>query len=190
MGTIDGRTARSLASKAAILAAATRIVAAEGLSALTHRAVATTAGVSHALVTYHFDTALALRAATFTHAVGRLIGGLEELLVELPDPADIPRVGTALALRMTTDLRDETLTTYELMLAASRNPELRPLAEGLTEQVADLLEPAARNRERAVSASTTLLGSVLASMATGADRDQAAFQAAITTLIDRFAPKR
>ena len=52
----DGRRRRGDASRRAILAAATAVIAAEGPSALTHRAVATEAGVPPGRVAYHFPT--------------------------------------------------------------------------------------------------------------------------------------
>jgi len=184
----DGRLARSEVSKKAILNAATSIVATDGLSCLTHRAVAATAGVSHALVTYHFATAVALRQAVFGHTIDRLTGELELLLADLHDSSQVPRMGSDLAVRMVTDLRAETLTAYELMLAASRDPDLRPVAVALTDRIADLLEPVAGDRDRAKAASLALLGNVLASMATEADHDLQAFRAGIMQLIDHFDP--
>lgn len=190
MGRQDGRLARSEASKKAILNAATSIVETSGLSSLTHRAVAAAAGVSHALVTYHFATAAALRLATFDHAIVRLTGELELLLADLPDPSGVPRMGSDLAVRMVTDLRAEAFTAYELLLAASRDPELRPVALGLTDRIADLLEPVAGSRDRAKAASIALLGNVLASMAIGADLELEAFRADLVLLIDHFDPHR
>jgi len=186
----DGRVTRGEASKKAILRAAVSIVAAQGLSDLTHRAVAAAAGVSHALVTYHFATAAALRRATFGHSIDRLTDELEALLEDLHDPSDVPRMGSDLAVLMVTDLRAETLATYELMLAASRDPELRPLALALTDRIADLLEAVAGDRDRAKAASIALLGNVLASLATGADDDLPALRAGVGHLIENFDPRR
>jgi DNA-binding transcriptional regulator YbjK len=60
----DGRRVRGAASRQAILDATARVIAAGGLSAVTHRAVAAEAGVSTALTTYHFATLDALLQAT------------------------------------------------------------------------------------------------------------------------------
>lgn len=190
MDSQDGRAARSAASKKAILSAATTIVASHGLSGLTHRAAAAGAGVSDALVTYHFPTAAALRQATFAHTTDRLVCELERLLAQMNDPGEVPQMAGDLAVRMVTDLRAETFTTYELMLAASRDPDLRPHALALTDRVADLLEPVAEDRGRAKAASIALLGNVLTSMATGADHDLSAFRTGVAELIDHFDPRR
>jgi hypothetical protein len=99
-------------------------------------------------------------------------------------------MGSDLAVLMVTDLRAETLTTYELMLAASRDPELRPLALALTDRIADLLEAVTGDRYRAKAASIALLGNVLAGLATGADHDLPALRADIGHLIENFDPRR
>lgn len=62
----DGRRARGEASRQAILDATVRVIAAGGLSSITHRAVAAEAGVSTALTTYHFATLDDLLQATLT----------------------------------------------------------------------------------------------------------------------------
>lgn len=190
MTTQDGRTARSEASKQAILTAATAVVADNGLSGLTHRAVAAVAGVSHALVTYQFATAAALRQATFGNAIDHLTSELGLLVAEMHDRSETPWMGGELAVRLATDLRAETLTTHELLLAASRNPELRPVAQSLVDRIADLLEPLTDDRERAEAASTALLGSVIAGMAVGADQDLDAFRSGVEHLVDLFDPHR
>jgi AcrR family transcriptional regulator len=54
--TVDGRRERGDASRRAILDAACRIVADDGVGAVTHRRVARVAGVPPARVSYHFPT--------------------------------------------------------------------------------------------------------------------------------------
>ena len=62
----DGRRARGVASRQAILDATVRVIAAGGLTSVTHRAVAAEAGVSTALTTYHFATLDDLLLATLS----------------------------------------------------------------------------------------------------------------------------
>jgi DNA-binding transcriptional regulator YbjK len=62
----DGRRARGEASRQAILDATVRVIAAGGLTSVTHRAVAAEAGVSTALTTYHFATLDDLLQATLS----------------------------------------------------------------------------------------------------------------------------
>jgi AcrR family transcriptional regulator len=85
----------------ALLKAVVRVVARQGLDALTYRAVATEAGVTHGLVSYHFGSreamihetlAWAIAAATResligeeAHSVGEFASRLPELVADDPD---------------------------------------------------------------------------------------------------------
>src|SRR6266849_2750087 len=77
----DGRRARGEASRQAILDATVRVIAAGGLTSVTHRAVAAEAGVSTALTTYHFATLDDLLQATLSYlsdtGLARLAAGAE-----------------------------------------------------------------------------------------------------------------
>jgi DNA-binding transcriptional regulator YbjK len=64
----DGHLSRGTARKALLLDAAVRIVAEFGTNALTHRAVAKSAQVSLASITYHFPSSEALRSAALASA--------------------------------------------------------------------------------------------------------------------------
>ena len=187
--TTDGRLARGEATRVAILTAATSIVARLGAGALTHRAVAAEVGVSHALVTYHFSTADALKRSALLHAGKRLTDRLSELLGDSPVPADVPTVVADLAVTMVTDLRDETITLYELMAQATRDPALHSTLSTIICHVADLIEPLSGSHILATTASTALLGTILTAMALGRDQDPHILHTHIITLVQRFDPQ-
>ena len=184
----DGRLARGEATRASLLDAATTIVARRGVEALTHRAVATEAGVSHALVAYHFPTADRLRRATLAHAGDRLTNRLAELLSDSPDPAGVPDVAGDLAVTMVTDLRDESVTLYELMAQATRDPELHSTLDDLICRIADLIEPLSGDHRLAATAATALLGVILTAMAMGRDQYVDILRAQVVALVERFDP--
>src|SRR3954471_2809706 len=69
----DGRQTR-----AAIVAAALRVLRDQGIGSLTHRAVAREAGVSLALTTYHFATKENLIAEALNVAAAETLDGLRE----------------------------------------------------------------------------------------------------------------
>jgi DNA-binding transcriptional regulator YbjK len=186
----DGRLARGRASRTLILAAAVRVVAAQGVAALTHRAVAVTAGVSHALVTYHFSTAADLAKAALAHSGGQLAGHLGRLFAARPDPDDVPRVAADVAAAMVTELRDETITLYELMAASTRNPELQPSVAAVVDAIADVVEPLSGSRDLATTAASALLGSVLTTMASGQDHEADALRRRVTVMVEHFDPRR
>ncbi len=116
----DGRVARGRARRSELLAATRRLVAREGVSAVSHRAVAAEAGVPKSSLAYHFTDTDGLLAAA-------LAGQAEELVAAVPaapagaDPAWL--AGELVAL-FTAD-RDQVLAGYELYLLAARRPALR-----------------------------------------------------------------
>jgi DNA-binding transcriptional regulator YbjK len=63
----DGRVLRGRASRAAILEGASQVIRADGIGALTHRAVAAATGVPPARVSYHFPTVDDLLVAAAEH---------------------------------------------------------------------------------------------------------------------------
>ncbi|MGR0220572.1 TetR/AcrR family transcriptional regulator [Agromyces sp. ZXT2-6] len=117
------------AGRRALLQATITVVARSGLRALTYRAVAAEAGVSHGLVRHHFGTrdqliaaalefavAESLRETSMTDAAGRPAAA---------DPARFAAGIESLADRST----DMQAFQYELLLEARRRPELREHVE-------------------------------------------------------------
>ena len=189
MAQTDGRLARGEASRAAMLAAATEIVATEGIQGLTHRAVAARIAVPHATVVYHFPLVSELRQATLLQAGSKVVGCLAELIEETPDPARVPQIAADLAVLMVTTLRNETVTLYELLAQATRDDQLRPAVELVNGRIADLIEPLSGSRALASTAAASLLGLVLLAMAAGADQDQEALRRQVAALIEHFDPR-
>ena len=105
----------------ALIEAAIRVVANEGLRGLTIRSVATEAGVTHGLVRHHFGSRAALVEATLHRSVEIAIdrsslapgsGRIDDISAEL---------GSAV------EEEEELLAfQYELLLEARRRPELMP----------------------------------------------------------------
>ena len=120
---IDGRRARGEASRQAILDATVRVIAAGGLTSVTHRAVAAEAGVSAASTTYHFATLEDLLKATLASLSAKGV-------VRLAVAAELAESGTfTLADAATTFLiqelgpnRDAFVANLELQFAAVRRP--------------------------------------------------------------------
>ncbi|PDP88172.1 TetR family transcriptional regulator [Glycomyces fuscus] len=108
----------------ALLDAALRVLAAQGMRGLTHRAVDTEAGLPSSSCNYYFRS----RAA--------LVGGCVDRLLELEradhpavaEPSSAEELYDALAddiVTMVTVDRGRLLARYELHLAAARDPQLR-----------------------------------------------------------------
>lgn len=108
----------------ALLRATIVVVARGGLRALTYRAVATEAGVSHGLVRHHFGTRDQLIAEAMDFAIDESLRGsnmldgalgVEEFAAGIESLAELD--GDVQAFQ------------FELLLEARRRPELRPNAE-------------------------------------------------------------
>ena len=118
--------------RGAILDATVRILGAEGLAAVTHRAVAREAGVPLAATTYYFDSkdqlveeALALLATAEIESLAEraaLLGG------RLGSPGELASGLVEVLAPGTDEGRRALLAKYELYLEAARRPPLRPTA--------------------------------------------------------------
>ncbi|WP_020172393.1 TetR/AcrR family transcriptional regulator [Gordonia polyisoprenivorans] len=112
------------AGRQALLEAAVRVVANEGLRGLTYRSVAAEAGVSHGSVRYHFGDWKSLVEAAVTFSVERSIAG-SALAVASDDFAELADL---LAPLVEADPDTQTFQ-YELALESRRRPELLPIIE-------------------------------------------------------------
>jgi DNA-binding transcriptional regulator YbjK len=165
----------------AIVDAAGRVIARQGLGALTHRRVAAEADVPVGSTTYYFSDLGALQEAALTHVVTAAAHWLKQWERDLDEVADLPATLARLTAEYLTD-QDRHRTLNELYVAASHRPELRRLAQLWPEGLVGLLEP--RVGPRAAEAVTVFLdGATLHSLITGAPPDTDAVTDAITRLL-------
>jgi len=109
-----------------ILDASLRVIADGGIDALTHRRVAAEAGVALGSTTYYFRSRQELICEAFRHYLREADRGLADLAQSHRDATlgSVVAFGVAIARREFADpqlVRAE----YELILAATRDPELR-----------------------------------------------------------------
>jgi AcrR family transcriptional regulator len=112
--------------RTALLNAAIRVGARQGLRRLTYRAVADEAGVTHGLVAHHFGSRDALLEEALTHSIDKSIDA--SALVADTHQVDDFLDGLAGMVSADPDLQ---AFQYELILEARSRPELRPHAERL-----------------------------------------------------------
>ena len=121
----DGRLSRGTTRKILLLDAAVRIVAEFGANALTHRAVAKSAQVSLASVTYHYPSSVALRSAAYEYAGARIGQEFARLVLETASNLDaLPEICADFTARLLTENRIDTMTVFEQIyrpLAMTRN---------------------------------------------------------------------
>ncbi|GAA1602090.1 hypothetical protein GCM10009693_12440 [Leucobacter chromiireducens subsp. chromiireducens] len=125
-----GRFSRTLrgmndaSGRSALIRATVVVVAAGGLRALTYRAVAAEAGVSHGLVRHHFGTRDQLIAEAMEYAIHASLRESNMLQAELTSDE------FAAGIESLADREAEIQSfQYELLLESRRRPELRALAE-------------------------------------------------------------
>lgn len=109
-----------------LIHAVVRVVVAEGIGQVTHRRVAAEANVSHGLVRHHFGSLEALIAAGVHNVLERSLRN---------DPIDVLLAEPPLEREALLEWIDaqwvEQCFEYELVLAARRSTELRPLARDM-----------------------------------------------------------
>jgi len=115
-----------------ILAAAVRRIAGEGIDGVRIARIAMDAGVSPALVHYHFDSREALLAEALDYSYERA-GDARISTGELPAASHLERLHSMIGqcLPETPALAEDWVLWIELWLRAVRHPEMRPVAEEL-----------------------------------------------------------
>ncbi|WP_022890818.1 TetR/AcrR family transcriptional regulator [Agromyces italicus] len=113
------------AGRRSLLEATITVVASSGLRALTYRAVAAEAGVSHGLVRHHFGSRDQLIAEALEFAVAESLRETSFAPDDHPDANSFAAGIESLAERST----DMQAFQYELLLEARRRPELREHVE-------------------------------------------------------------
>lgn len=182
-------SARGEHRRRALVDAAADLLLADGFSAVSHRAVASRAGVALAATTYYFTSLDDLLAA----AVGQLTASwLEQcrgVVARLPERVeDDLELAQAVVDVVVCGTDDGVLTMYERYLQAGRHPGLRPLVTAYGVEVDALLaEVLRRGGRRAAEADVRRLlavadGTVLRALAEGAPARAAARAAVVAVL--------
>jgi AcrR family transcriptional regulator len=136
----DGDLTRKGEQRAtAILDAALRCLARDGFAATSLQRVADEAGVGKRAVIYYYDTREGLFAHVVQHVGGRFIGGLEDAVRGLEDPADIiDRSFETLWAAITTD-RALLVAWFGLQAESITNPAFRGAAGYINTRFRDLV---------------------------------------------------
>jgi DNA-binding transcriptional regulator YbjK len=183
----DGRLQRGRARRELLLDAAVTVIASQGASQLTHRAVATEAAVSLASVTYHFPGIDDLRHAALDHAGSRIGLAFRALIKAHPnEPDDIPELTADYVATLVDDRRQDTAAVFEMLLAARHNELLRPVIRQLHGHLADLLSPYVGDRRRGLLVGASIQGLVLSHLAQPEATGSKSLRDAVADLVRRF----
>jgi TetR/AcrR family transcriptional regulator, regulator of biofilm formation and stress response len=179
----DRRPRDPAGRRQAIVEAAGRLIARDGLGELTHRRVAAEANVPVGSTTYYFSDLDELRGAALADAATTTAGYLERWRRVLDENADLPATLARLATEYLAD-PERHRTLNELYTAATHRPELRRLARLWPEGLVDVLEPRI-GRQAADAVVVFLDGATLHALITGNPLSSDALADAIAKLAAR-----
>ncbi len=122
------RRQRGQATHDKCVAAALRLLSRHGANSVTHRSVATEAGVSVAVTTYHFDSRDEILEKAYQLLYEQEVERWRETNKVIKNENAtreeiIDRLSTRL-IRETTEFKDQTMAAFELTFEAFRSPEL------------------------------------------------------------------
>ncbi|MGP4113830.1 TetR/AcrR family transcriptional regulator [Streptomyces sp. 4N509B] len=122
-----------------IIDAAVRLIAREGLAALSHRAVAAEADVPLGSTTYHFADRDELLLAALSQVNDAWLARFEDWLAGVDPAAPLAAEIARLTRESLTTHRASTEIEYELYVAGLRHPAVRPLAAACLDAMAAAL---------------------------------------------------
>jgi TetR/AcrR family transcriptional regulator, regulator of biofilm formation and stress response len=127
--TADQRLVRGERTRAELIEATLEVIEREGVGGVSHRAVATVAGVSPSAAIHHFATLDDLLVAA-------VISANEESITAVSDIDDVAGLADLLAEQIV-EHRTRFVALYELYLLAARRPALRTEAHRWLDSVED-----------------------------------------------------
>jgi DNA-binding transcriptional regulator YbjK len=157
------------------------VIAEVGIGRVTHRAVATRAGVPLGATTYYVPTLGDLVGSGLEVLADRARIELQTWAEEIANGDDLPGVLTHLVHQYLTD-RSRALLEYELYLAAARNPNLLPLAQIWLTGMRDVLQPVT-GPEAAQAVTALIDGILLQAVVTGAQLDTGTLHRSLARLL-------
>ncbi|MGI8309004.1 TetR/AcrR family transcriptional regulator [Saccharopolyspora hattusasensis] len=148
----DGRRAKGERRRRAIIDATLRVVARDGVGAVSHRNIAREAEVPPASIAYYFAGIDDLLVATLLESCETLIVEIDRLRGQVRENSDWPRLIAEALASMVRDQRERTVGEYELYLLAARRPALRPAARRWIEVAAGFINDGAGGDEPVIRA--------------------------------------
>lgn len=178
----DGRLRKGEARRRALLEAALRVVARDGVAGVTHRSVAKEAGLPASSAAYYFGSVDDLLVAALVGAADAYSALLREAAAA-PDP--VAALAAALAGELAEQRRPLVAAEYELYLLAARRPALRPVAARCVDDLAALARGCVGDDapEAVAAFCAGVDGLMVQALVTGATPDAAEIEAVLLRLL-------
>ncbi len=143
-----GRYARGAQRRSVLIEAAADLLLEQGLTALSHRAVAARAGLPLASTTYYFASAEDLRDEALQHIAEAWSARAGAVVDALPTQLDPPRAAQAVVGIIGADAPSrQMLLMYERYLEAGRHERLRPVVVGWNHRLKQLVQEVLRRAD-------------------------------------------
>jgi DNA-binding transcriptional regulator YbjK len=168
----------------AIVHAAVRAIAEVGVGSVTHRLIAARADVPLGSTTYYFPTLDDLVSAALREATETTRDLLETWAAELTASEDVPATVVELSRRYLAD-REQALLEYELCLAATRTPRLRPVARLWIDGLRGICAGFAGGPDGGYALAALVEGALLQALVTGDELDAGGLRAGVEGLLSR-----
>lgn len=136
---------RGRARQQALLAAALRVIARDGIGGVTHRAVAAEAGVPASATTYFFDSLDHLIVEAVRSAVSEEVARLEQIRADVVSTeAPVDTLIDTVVDQLEQTFPVHTVAQFEIYLYAVRTPELQPMVAEIVAATVAVAEHALR----------------------------------------------
>lgn len=165
----------------AIVQAAVELVAESGVGRITHRRIASRAGVPLGSTTYYFPSLDDLLASAMEEAADLCLAELAVWRAEL-QASDDPVEALVRQVQRYLEDRSQALLEYELYLAAARSTEVRSFARVWIDGLRDLLAPVV-GAEAAGAVAAMVDGAIVQALVTGELLDAAGLREGIRRLM-------
>jgi TetR/AcrR family transcriptional regulator, regulator of biofilm formation and stress response len=176
--TVDGRLAKGVRARSALIEATLAIIERDGIAGVTHRAATRQAGLPATSAAYHFTSISDLLEQSLLHADGL---AAEELARCADAENPIAAFADWLVSGCTKD-RTRVIAEYELFLYAVRMPAMRPSARRWLDDLGALVETWTDSPRAARTICAYVDGLVLQALVAGERPDPADIESTIRAL--------
>lgn len=180
----DGRRLKGERRRQELIAATLRVVARDGVSGVSHRAVSREAGLSPTAAAYHFQRIDDLLTAALTSCMDDSAARMRQLTADAEDGTDNLAELARVMARLFTE-PDHLLAEYELFLLAAREPALRESTDRWLDALGEFARRHTSDPVRVQALMATVDGLLLQALLREQPPTAEQFEAVLRSVLDR-----